>query len=75
VGCPSRTASGSTGVEVVKDGDRFGVHSLDIDDHSVALVDAGNDRQAKPILARAGRRGSRVRRSRPFFLTHGDREP
>jgi glyoxylase-like metal-dependent hydrolase (beta-lactamase superfamily II) len=61
------------GVEVVKDG-FVSLSIIDIDDRSVALVDAGNDRQAKPIIRALTRRGLGVDAVKAILLTHGDRD-
>jgi hydroxyacylglutathione hydrolase len=61
------------GVEVVKDG-MVSAFIIDIDDGSVALVDAGNDKQAKPILAALARRKLGPDAVKAILLTHGDRD-
>ena len=72
-GLPIADGQRLDGVEVVKDG-IVSAFIVDIDDHSVALVDAGNDRQAKPILRALARRGLGVEAVKAIFLTHGDRD-
>jgi hydroxyacylglutathione hydrolase len=61
------------GVEVVKD---WIVSSfiVDVDDKQVILIDAGNDREAKPILAALSRRGLGRDAVKAILLTHGDRD-
>jgi glyoxylase-like metal-dependent hydrolase (beta-lactamase superfamily II) len=59
------------GVEVVKDG-IVSAFIVDIDLHSVALIDAGNDRQAKAILRALARRGLGAEAVKAILLTHGD---
>jgi glyoxylase-like metal-dependent hydrolase (beta-lactamase superfamily II) len=61
------------GVEVVKDG-IVSVFILDIGDKSVALVDAGNDREAKPLVLALARRHLGPDAVKAIFLTHGDRD-
>jgi hydroxyacylglutathione hydrolase len=61
------------GVEVVKDS-IVSAFIVNIDDHDVALVDAGNDRQAKPILSALARRGLGPDAVKAILLTHGDRD-
>lgn len=61
------------GVEVVKDG-IVAAYIVDIDDHSVALVDAGNDPEAKPILLALARRNLSPGAVKAILLTHGDRD-
>ena len=55
-GLPIADGQRLDGVEVVKDG-IVSAFIVDVDDHSVALVDAGNDLQAQPILRALARRG------------------
>jgi glyoxylase-like metal-dependent hydrolase (beta-lactamase superfamily II) len=61
------------GVEVVKDG-VVTAYIVDIDDHSVALVDAGNDSAAKAILLALARRNLSLSAVKAVLLTHGDRD-
>jgi hydroxyacylglutathione hydrolase len=61
------------GVEVVKDG-IVSAFIVDIDDHAVALIDAGNDRQATALRAALARRRLGPEAVQAIFLTHGDRD-
>ncbi|MGC9983995.1 MAG: MBL fold metallo-hydrolase [Polyangia bacterium] len=70
---PIRDGQRVDGVEVVKDS-IVSAFIVDIDDHDVALVDAGNDRQAKPILSALARRGLDPNAVKAILLTHGDRD-
>jgi glyoxylase-like metal-dependent hydrolase (beta-lactamase superfamily II) len=72
-GLPISDGQRLDGVEVVKDG-FVSLFIVDIDDHSVALVDAGNDRQAAPILRALARRNLGPDAVKAIFLTHGDRD-
>jgi glyoxylase-like metal-dependent hydrolase (beta-lactamase superfamily II) len=72
-GAPIRDGQRVDGVEVVKDG-FVSAFIVDIDDHDVALVDAGNDRQANPILSALARRGLGRDAVKAILLTHGDRD-
>jgi hydroxyacylglutathione hydrolase len=72
-GAPIRDGQRLDGVEVVKDG-FVSAFIVEIDDHDVALVDAGNDRQAKPILSALARRGLGPDAVKAILLTHGDRD-
>lgn len=70
---PIRDGQRVDGVEVVKDG-FVSAFIVDIDDHDVALVDAGNGRQGKPILSALARRGLGPDAVKAILLTHGDRD-
>ena len=72
-GAPIRDGQRVDGVEVVKDG-FVSAFIVDIDGHDVALVDAGNDRQAKAILTALARRGLGADAVKAILLTHGDRD-
>lgn len=72
-GKPIQDGQRLSGVEVVKDG-IVSSFIVDIDDKSVALIDAGNDRQAKPILLALARRNLSPEAVKAIFLTHGDRD-
>jgi glyoxylase-like metal-dependent hydrolase (beta-lactamase superfamily II) len=72
-GMPIQDGQRLDGVEVVKDG-FVSAFIVDIDDHSVALVDAGNDRQAKPIILALARRNLGPDAVKAILLTHGDRD-
>jgi len=72
-GLPIKDGQRLDGVEVVKDG-IVSSFILDIDGKNVVLVDAGNDREAKPILAALARRNLGATAVRAIFLTHGDRD-
>lgn len=61
------------GVEVVKDG-FVAVYLLDLGGGSVALIDAGNDPEAKAILRALERRGLGPDAVEAILLTHGDRD-
>jgi hydroxyacylglutathione hydrolase len=61
------------GVEVVKDG-IVSAFIVDIDGHSVALIDAGNNGQAKPILVALARRKLGPEAVKAILLTHGDHD-
>jgi glyoxylase-like metal-dependent hydrolase (beta-lactamase superfamily II) len=61
------------GVEVVKDG-IVSAFIVDIDEHSVALIDSGNNSQAKPILVALARRNLAPEAVKAILLTHGDRD-
>jgi glyoxylase-like metal-dependent hydrolase (beta-lactamase superfamily II) len=63
----------ANGVEVVKDG-IVSSFIVDVDAQSVLLVDAGNDREAKPIVAALARRQLGPGAVRAILLTHGDRD-
>jgi hydroxyacylglutathione hydrolase len=72
-GRPIKDGQRLDGVEVVKDG-FVSSFIVDINDKNVVLVDAGNDRKAKPILAALARRNLDATAVRAIFLTHGDRD-
>jgi glyoxylase-like metal-dependent hydrolase (beta-lactamase superfamily II) len=72
-GMPIQDGQRLDGVEVVKDG-FVSAFIVDIDEHSVLLVDAGNDKQAKPILAALARRQLDPEAVKAILLTHGDRD-
>jgi len=72
-GLPIKDGQRLDGVEVVKDG-IVSSFIVDINDKNVVLIDAGNDRDAKPILAALGRRNLGASSVRAIFLTHGDRD-
>ncbi len=55
---------------IVKDG-FVSVAVIDVGDHEVALVDAGNDGAAAPILAELARRGLGPDAVKTILLTHG----
>ncbi|MGD0126168.1 MAG: MBL fold metallo-hydrolase [Terriglobia bacterium] len=58
------------GMSIVKDG--FVCAGLvPLDDHAVALVDAGNDTEAKALLAELSRRGLDPEDVKVILLTHG----
>jgi hydroxyacylglutathione hydrolase len=59
------------GVEVVKDG-FVAAFVVDVGDHAVALVDAGNDPAGKAILAALARRSLGPDAVQAILLTHGD---
>jgi glyoxylase-like metal-dependent hydrolase (beta-lactamase superfamily II) len=61
------------GVTIVKDS-FVGVAMLDIAPDKVALVDCGNDKDAKPILAALGDRKLTGASVVAIFLTHGHRD-
>jgi len=61
------------GVEVVKDG-FVSAFIVDIDDHDVALVDAGNDHRARAILSALARRHLGPDAVKAILVTHGDRD-
>lgn len=65
------------GVEVVKDG-IVSSFIVDIEQSPAAkqviLIDAGNDREAKPILVALSRRGLGPDAVKAILLTHGDRD-
>jgi glyoxylase-like metal-dependent hydrolase (beta-lactamase superfamily II) len=58
------------GVHVVKDG-FVGIFTIDVAPGKVALIDAGNDKSAKALLAALGRRDLGVDSVTAIFLTHG----
>jgi hydroxyacylglutathione hydrolase len=70
---PIRDGQRLDGVEVVKDG-IVSCFIVDVDQHSVLLVDACNDAQAKPILGALARRHLGPDAVRAIVLTHGDRD-
>jgi hydroxyacylglutathione hydrolase len=72
-GLPIKDGQRLDGVEVVKDG-MVSSFIIDINDKNVILVDAGNDREAKPILAALARRNLTATAVRAILLTHGDRD-
>ena len=72
-GMPIQDGQRLDGVEVVKDG-IVSAFIVDIDDQSVALIDAGNDRQAKPIVLALARRNLGPGAVKTILLTHGDRD-
>jgi glyoxylase-like metal-dependent hydrolase (beta-lactamase superfamily II) len=72
-GLPIKDGQRLDGVEVVKDG-IVSAFILDIDAKNVVLIDAGNDREAKTLLAALGRRNLDAKAVRAIFLTHGDRD-
>jgi glyoxylase-like metal-dependent hydrolase (beta-lactamase superfamily II) len=72
-GLPIKDGQRLDGVEVVKDG-FVSSFIVDINDKNVVLIDAGNDREAKPILAALGRRNLGATAVRAILLTHGDRD-
>jgi glyoxylase-like metal-dependent hydrolase (beta-lactamase superfamily II) len=72
-GMPVTDGQRLDGVEVVKDG-FVSAFIVDIDEQSVALIDAGNDRQAKPIVAALARRNLGPDAVKAILLTHGDRD-
>ena len=72
-GAPIRDGQRADGVEVVKDG-FVSAFIVDIDDHDVALVDAGNDPQAKAIISALARRSLGADAVTAILLTHGDRD-
>jgi len=72
-GKPIQDGQRLDGVEVVKDG-IVSAFIVDIDEHGVVLVDAGNDRQAKPILLALARRNLGPDAVKAILLTHGDRD-
>ena len=59
------------GVETVKDG-IVACYLVDVGPREVALVDAGMDWSAKPILTALGRRGLGPEAVKAILLTHGD---
>jgi glyoxylase-like metal-dependent hydrolase (beta-lactamase superfamily II) len=72
-GRPIKDGERLDGVEVVKDG-FVASFIVDVNDKNVVLIDAGNDREAKPILAALARRNLTANSVRAVFLTHGDRD-
>jgi glyoxylase-like metal-dependent hydrolase (beta-lactamase superfamily II) len=60
----------ASGVETVKDG-IVSAFIVDVAPGKVALIDAGNDKSAKAILAALGRRGLTPSSVVAIFLTHG----
>lgn len=63
------------GIQVVRDGIVAAyIVDLDTDDKSVALVDAGNDREAHAILSALTTRGLGADAVKAILLTHGDRD-
>ena len=63
----------SGGVRVVRDG-IVTVGIVPIGDREVALIDAGNDREGKAILAELARRGLGPEAVKAILLTHGHRD-
>jgi glyoxylase-like metal-dependent hydrolase (beta-lactamase superfamily II) len=72
-GLPIKDGQRLGGVEVVKDG-IVSSFIVDVDDKNVLLIDAGNDREAKPILLALGRRNLGPGAVKAILLTHGDRD-
>jgi hydroxyacylglutathione hydrolase len=72
-GLPIADGQRQGGVEVVKDG-YVSAFIVDLDEHAVALVDAGNDAQAAPILRALARRSLGPDAVKAILLTHGDRD-
>ena len=72
-GAPIQDGQRLGGVEVVKDG-IVSAFIVDIGDHEVALVDAGNDRGARAILSALARRNLGINAVKAILLTHGDRD-
>jgi hydroxyacylglutathione hydrolase len=72
-GLPIQDGRRWNGVEVVKDG-IVSSFIVDVDAQSVLLVDAGNDRAAKPILMALAKRNLGPNAVRAILLTHGDRD-
>lgn len=72
-GKPIQDGQRLNGVEVVKDG-MVAAYIVDIDDGSVALIDAGNDSEAKAILLALARRNLSPSAVKDILLTHGDRD-
>ncbi|HEX7597602.1 MAG TPA: MBL fold metallo-hydrolase [Polyangia bacterium] len=70
-GLPIQDGQRLDGVEVVKDG-FVSAFIVDIDDHDVALIDAGKDKQATAILAALARRKLGPDAVKAILLTHGD---
>jgi hydroxyacylglutathione hydrolase len=70
-GLPMQDGQRLEGVEVVKDG-FVSTFILDLDEGSVALIDAGNDRQATPLLRALARRKLGPDAVKAILLTHGD---
>jgi glyoxylase-like metal-dependent hydrolase (beta-lactamase superfamily II) len=68
---PIRGGARVDGVEVVKDG-FVSACIVDLGPGEVALVDAGNDKQGKEILAALARRGLGPEAVKAVLLTHGD---
>jgi hydroxyacylglutathione hydrolase len=60
----------ATGVQTVKNG-FVSVFIVDVGPGKVALVDAGNDKQGKAILAALAKRGLTPKAVAAIFLTHG----
>lgn len=58
------------GVQVVKDG-FVSIATIDVAPGKVALIDAGNDKSGKALLAALGRRNLGVESVSAIFLTHG----
>lgn len=58
-------------VQVVKDG-FVSAHLLDIGPGEVALIDSGNDAEAKAVVAVLKARGLGVESVKAVVLTHGD---
>jgi len=59
--------------EIVKDG-RVSVALLDMGDGKLALIDAGNDHEAKAILGAVARRKQKPEDIAAVFLTHGHQD-
>lgn len=72
-GAPIQDGQRLGAVEAVKDG-FVSAFIVDIGARDVALVDAGNDRQAKTILAALARRNLGADAVKAILLTHGDRD-
>jgi hydroxyacylglutathione hydrolase len=72
-GRPIKDGERLDGVEVVKDG-YVASFIVDVNDKNVILIDAGNYREAKPILAALARRSLGANAVRAILLTHGDRD-
>jgi glyoxylase-like metal-dependent hydrolase (beta-lactamase superfamily II) len=72
-GAPIQDGQRLGAVEVVKDG-FVSAFIIDIGNNDVALVDAGNDRQAKTILAALAKRNLGADAVKAILLTHGDRD-
>jgi glyoxylase-like metal-dependent hydrolase (beta-lactamase superfamily II) len=72
-GLPVQDGQRQGGVEVVKDG-YVCAFIVDLDERAVALVDAGNDPQAAPILRALARRNLGPDAVKAILLTHGDHD-
>jgi glyoxylase-like metal-dependent hydrolase (beta-lactamase superfamily II) len=72
-GLPIQDGQRLDGVEVVKDS-IVSAFIVDMDGQSVALIDAGNDRQAKPILHALAKRNLGPDAVKAILLTHGDHD-